>query len=130
MALSRVDGQAWIVGAGGVLLRSTDRGVSFAQPSTIASATLRAVRVTDGGLGLAAGDGGVLVFTRDGGVHWSELGANLPADLRGLTIPRRTSGMQLFRLLYIRLRSLIQRHHFLVVRAKVIGTRPDQAVVG
>ena len=85
VAISRVDGQAWIVGADGVLLRSTDRGLSFAPPATIATQALRAVRVTDSGLGLAAGDGGVLVFTRDG-AHWSELGANLPVDLNGLSL--------------------------------------------
>jgi photosystem II stability/assembly factor-like uncharacterized protein len=86
VALARAGGQAWIVGAGGVLLRSTDRGASFAPPSPIASATLRAVRVSGAGLGVAAGDSGVLAVTRDGGAHWSELPTRVPVDLAGLQV--------------------------------------------
>ncbi|MDB4969794.1 MAG: hypothetical protein JWN44_5483 [Myxococcales bacterium] len=86
VALSRLDHQAWIVGRDGVMLRSADQGASFAAAAPIASTTLRAVRVSDAGLGLAVGDGGLLVATRDGGTRWQPLGVQAPADLRSLTI--------------------------------------------
>jgi photosystem II stability/assembly factor-like uncharacterized protein len=87
VALSTVDGQAWVVGAGGVMLHSSDRGVSFDPPRTVASAGLRAIRFAgEAGIGVAAGDGGILLVSRDGGARWQELAAHAPADLHGLSL--------------------------------------------
>src|SRR5262249_10042202 len=87
VAMSTIDGQAWIVGAGGGMLASDDHRAGVDPAVTVASRGLRAIRVAaEAGMGIAAGDGGVLLLSRDGGAHWQELGLHAPGDVYGLSL--------------------------------------------
>ncbi len=61
----------WAVGAGGVILRSTDRGSSWTNVTSPTSSNLNDVFMRSGSVGYAVGAGGTFLRTTDGGDTWS-----------------------------------------------------------
>jgi photosystem II stability/assembly factor-like uncharacterized protein len=80
----------WAVGAGGVVIASSDGGEHWISEASGVGATLRAVFFADADRGLVAGDGGTLLATSDGGAHFTALAAG-SADLRAVAITRNSA---------------------------------------
>ncbi len=58
-------------GVNGVLLRSTDAGISWGTVTTGTTSTIESVRLTDQNNGVAVGDAGAILRTSDGGQTWT-----------------------------------------------------------
>ena len=79
------ENQAWIVGAGGTIIRTADGGITW-QRSNIAEAAARGVRLTaisfvNNGSGWVVGNRGNIFHTADGGVTWLRQASGTEADL-------------------------------------------------
>jgi photosystem II stability/assembly factor-like uncharacterized protein len=61
----------WIVGADGVILKTTDGGASWAQQTSGTSVTLHGVYFRSTTLGWVTGENGVILKTTNGGSTWS-----------------------------------------------------------
>jgi photosystem II stability/assembly factor-like uncharacterized protein len=73
-----VGASGWVVvGDGGVILRSTDDGLSFHLVHEAAGADLYAVRFRDAQVGLAVGLRGRAFLTRDGGATWTDAASGI-----------------------------------------------------
>ncbi len=87
----RFVGEAWVVGAHGTLLYTSDGGQSWESQGVPATGDLRALATQDAGPVFIAGDG-TFLLTEDSGDHWSELSdgrtnfRSLAAAQRGSTV--------------------------------------------
>lgn len=61
----------WAVGAGGIVLHTTDAGATWSAQDSHLSNELFAVRFVDASRGVVAGGSGAFATTRDGGSTWS-----------------------------------------------------------
>ena len=62
----------WIAGENGLVLRSTDGGVTFETLDTEVDATLLSVSFTSADNGVVVGEGGTILVTADGGRSWQQ----------------------------------------------------------
>ena len=69
----RYQGEAWVTGATGTLLYTSDGGATWTAQAVPATGELRAVATQDAGPVFVAGDGAFLV-TADSGAIWTNLG--------------------------------------------------------
>ncbi|MBN1535753.1 MAG: hypothetical protein JW908_03390 [Anaerolineales bacterium] len=60
----------WAVGGGGLIIHTTNAGLSWTPQTSGIKSTLQDVQFLDNDHGWAAGDGGVILATDDGGVTW------------------------------------------------------------
>ena len=82
-------GLRWAVGAGGVIVASTDGGTTWAAQDSHATADLNGVAFVDAHNGWAVGAGGVIVATTDGGTTWAAQDSQAPARPQGRRVRRR-----------------------------------------
>lgn len=71
----------WAAGNHGKIVRSEDRGKSWAAQSSGSSDHLQAIAAWDGQRAVAVGNGGTVLVTEDGGTTWRK--ADLPASVEG-----------------------------------------------
>ncbi|MGC8863827.1 MAG: WD40/YVTN/BNR-like repeat-containing protein, partial [Armatimonadota bacterium] len=74
----------WAVGAGGTILRSSDRGVSWVNVTSPMTNNLYAVCFASSWTGLAVGAGGTILRSTDKGATWTAQTAPGSADLYGV----------------------------------------------
>jgi len=74
----------WVAGAGGVILRTTDGGLTWTASSSGVTANLRDLHFTDADHGWATGDGGLILSTSNGGQTWSPETTGVTANLNSL----------------------------------------------
>ncbi len=77
-------GLRWAVGAGGVIVASTDGGTTWAAQDSHTGADLDGVAFADANHGWAVGAGGAIVATTDGGTTWAAQDSHTTADLRAV----------------------------------------------
>jgi photosystem II stability/assembly factor-like uncharacterized protein/lipoprotein-anchoring transpeptidase ErfK/SrfK len=77
-------GLRWAVGAGGVIVASTDGGATWAAQASGVTQDLKAVAFADATHGWAVGSGGVILATADGGATWAPQTSGTTADLGGV----------------------------------------------
>lgn len=75
-----------VVGEGGAILRSKDRGRTFARIESPARRSLFDVAVGRSGRGVAVGLEGVILRTEDGGLHWEEVPSPVRESLYGVAL--------------------------------------------
>jgi len=62
----------WIAGANGVMLHTTNGGLSWTSQTThVSNATIYRMKFVDSNNGWAVGSGGSIIHTSDGGAHWT-----------------------------------------------------------
>jgi photosystem II stability/assembly factor-like uncharacterized protein len=71
----------WVVGIGGVVLKTTDGGTTW-QKINVTGADLYSISFADASHGIAAGTGKIYVTT-DGGVTWADESPVFSGDLYG-----------------------------------------------
>jgi len=74
------------VGKGGIVARSTNGGLTWSAPQSVAPFDLLDVEFLDALTGLAVGDGGRVIRTSDGGMTWSAPVAAAAVDLFALAV--------------------------------------------
>ncbi len=74
----------WVVGDGGVILKTLNGGLSWQQQSSSTTANLRDVHFANADQGWAVGDGGVIVVTSNGGANWATETSGVTADLKSV----------------------------------------------
>ncbi|GEM_PF-4381906 len=62
---------AWVVGASGTILKTTDGGESWSAQPSGSTKGLDDVQFLDTSVGQAVGESGTILFTRDGGATWT-----------------------------------------------------------
>jgi len=73
----------WVVGAGGMLYKTTNGGVSWSSVDYgQGTATLRNITFLDANTGFMAGSGGYLLKTTDGGTIWNPVATKTKDDFR------------------------------------------------
>jgi photosystem II stability/assembly factor-like uncharacterized protein len=83
---------AWIVGYYGTILRSSDRGLTWAVQQSGTREALFRVDFIDGAVGWVAGSHGTLLYTSDGGDTWQPRKAPVDEHLFGLSFIDRRHG--------------------------------------
>ena len=84
---------ACAVGAGGTILRTTDGGDTWGQPTSPTTTVLRAVAFDSSGTRcVAVGDGGVIARSTNGGSTWSTVTSGTSNDLRDVVFASSTNG--------------------------------------
>lgn len=76
----RSDGVGFIVGYGGVILRSSDQGASWSVVPTPVKDPLYGFSFRDASVGLAVGGHGTVLATKDGGETWTRPSAEMGDD--------------------------------------------------
>jgi len=74
-------GNVWAVGDSGIMLHSSDTGLTWAEGAPRAGDDLLAVRFRSASVGLAVGRNGLLLMTDDGGVSWVRRDVGVNFDL-------------------------------------------------
>ena len=85
-------GLRWAVGAGGVIVSSTNGGTTWAAQDSHTTADLAGVAFVDANDGWAVGAGGVIVATTDGGTTWAVQDSHTTADLKAVTFVDANDG--------------------------------------
>jgi photosystem II stability/assembly factor-like uncharacterized protein len=75
-----------VVGEGGAILRSADRGKAFARVDSPVDRSLFDVAIAASGRGVAVGLEGVIVVTEDGGLRWREVKSPVRESLYGVAL--------------------------------------------
>lgn len=82
----------WIVGAGGMILHTSDGGMSWiAQDSTV-NDTLYDVFFHDSFIGWSVGAGGIILYTNDGGDNWKTQQSGVKTSLYAMDFYNEHSG--------------------------------------
>jgi len=76
--------QAWAVGVDGLIVHSSDGGVSWIRQESGVSNALRGVFFVDASQGWVVGDKGLILHTADGGVSWDVQTSNTTVTLHAL----------------------------------------------
>ena len=83
-SVSAVDAQnAWACGQNGIILHTSDAGISWAFQSSGTLDTLSTVHFSDANTGWIAGDAGTILVTSDGGSTWKGQPLGIPENLLG-----------------------------------------------
>ena len=82
----------WAVGAGGVILHTTDGGTAWAAQTSGLGSDLAGVAFADAADGWAVGAGGVILHTTDGGTAWAAQTSGLGSDLAGVAFADAADG--------------------------------------
>ena len=82
----------WAVGAGGVILRTTDGGATWVSQSSGVLTGLSGVAFADAGDGWAVGAGGVILHTTDGGGTWVSQSSGVLTGLSGVAFADASHG--------------------------------------
>ncbi len=82
----------WIVGTGGVILKTVNGGGAWNRQTSGVTANLRDVFFVDANRGWAVGDGGVIQASNDGGATWTPEQSGVTANLRGVFFVNATTG--------------------------------------
>ncbi len=82
----------WAVGAGGVVLHTTDGGSAWVAQTSGVAADLASVTFADADDGWAVGAGGVVLHTTDGGSAWVAQTSGVAADLASVTFADADDG--------------------------------------
>ncbi|HZY10981.1 MAG TPA: YCF48-related protein [Bacteroidota bacterium] len=69
-SISAIEFQAWVCGASGVILHTSNEGVSWLSQRTGSNNTLNAIQFLDATKGWCVGENGTILQTSDGGVTW------------------------------------------------------------
>jgi photosystem II stability/assembly factor-like uncharacterized protein len=85
----------WVVGDGGLLLRTTDRGETWQELEAPAGTNLRAVDFLDPLEGWVAGMGGYVLHTTDGGDTWVREAVATTANLSAIEVFDQAHGVAL-----------------------------------
>lgn len=92
-AISAIGSDVWACGANGVILHSSDRGVTWKTQRSGTSVTLSAARFLDGNTGLAVGDGGTILITQNGGSTWGNASILKSENLASIDFSSSTTGV-------------------------------------
>lgn len=92
-----VTGNVWVVGNGGVILNTTDRGATWTQQASGETGTLYSICFVNENegpaeLGWVVGDGGVIIHTEDGGATWEPQVSDISEQLRSVFFANRSRG--------------------------------------
>jgi uncharacterized protein (TIGR03437 family) len=82
----------WVVGAGGVILRTTDGGLSWTALASGVSVNLRDVHFTDADHGWVVGDSGLILSTSDGGRTWTPETSSVATNLNSVFFTANGTG--------------------------------------
>ncbi len=88
-----VGSHVWVVGSPGILLHSSDGGVTFAPQGSIGSAALFNVDFVDEKIGWVAGRNGLVMATTDGGATWTKQSTGTNEPLLALDFVDARHGM-------------------------------------
>lgn len=80
----------WAAGTSGKVVRSDDRGLSWAQQPTPTNGNLQGIAAWDAERAVAVGNGGVIIVTSDGGKNWTQ------AKVLGLTNASKLLRVRIF----------------------------------
>ncbi len=80
------DGGVIVVGTGGRIARSADRGATWSETTVPGVAALRAVAAGPGGTVHAVGAAGAVIRSADGGASWSRVEVPVPGDLLDVVV--------------------------------------------
>ncbi len=78
---------AFIVGAHGAILRTTDDAKNWTRTDIAGTPQLNSIRFTTPQIGFAVGNGGVILKTSDGGDHWTTQRRGTSLAINALAIP-------------------------------------------
>ncbi|MGH9833231.1 MAG: YCF48-related protein, partial [Blastocatellia bacterium] len=82
----------WVAGNNGVILRTTDGGLTWTALSSGVTANLRDLHFTDADHGWGAADGGLILSTSNGGQTWSLETTGVTANLNSLFFTTNGTG--------------------------------------
>lgn len=82
----------WIVGDGGVIYKSTDKGVTWTALSSGVSSDLLDLSFINSQTGWICGAGGLILHTSDGGETWTQQVSGVSANLHGISFVNSISG--------------------------------------
>jgi photosystem II stability/assembly factor-like uncharacterized protein len=85
-------GLRWAVGAGGVIVASSDGGATWTARTSGTAQDLHAVAFADATHGWAVGAGGTILATTDGGATWAPQTSGTGSDLTGVAFADATHG--------------------------------------
>ncbi|GEM_PF-6559772 len=86
------DTTGWIVGSSGLILKTTDAGVTWIQQTSGVSVGLTSVTVVNASTVWVTGDsGGTLLSTTNGGTSWASVTTNTGAILNAVAVPSGTN---------------------------------------
>jgi len=80
------ENKAWAVGENGILLKTTNGGVTWLTQPAPTSYTIRDIQFLTQKTGLLVGDGGSLYKTDNEGVSWAKIGLPVADDLHSIAI--------------------------------------------
>lgn len=76
----------YIIGANGIICRTTDGGLTWVSLISTVDITLRDIYIVSRNIAFVVGDGGVCLQTLDGGRTWIRINLNTTVNLRSITI--------------------------------------------
>jgi len=86
----------WIAGVNGVMLHTTNGGLSWTSQTThISNSIILDVQFVEANNGWAVGTGGAIVHTSDGGAHWTVQASGTASNLNGVRFIDPLSGWAL-----------------------------------
>lgn len=91
-AVVTAGGTSYAVGSGGVFMRSTDNGVTWAGKTLGSALNLRGVAFYSATGGAVVGDGGVIMTTTDGGITWTTRASGTTASFNAVAFFNATYG--------------------------------------
>ena len=86
------DNTGWIVGDGGVIYKSSDRGVTWSLINSGISANLLDLSFINSQSGWICGNGGIILHTGDGGTTWTAQTSGVAVNLHGISFVNSISG--------------------------------------
>ena len=81
----------WAVGAGGIILKSTDIGESWISKTSGTALDLNSVRFYDSNAGICVGNSGTVLLSTDGGENWGPKTVGTTATLNSIAITNMTT---------------------------------------
>ncbi len=84
---------AYVVGAGGAILKSTDGGVTWTSQTSGTTQSLLGITFTNVDTGTVVGGGGTILHTTNGGVTWLKQTSGTGTNLRAVSFFHGNNGM-------------------------------------
>jgi len=86
------DNTGWIVGSGGLILKTSNSGINWNSQNSGTTGTLKSVQFIDQSTGWICGETGLILFTGDGGNNWIETNSGTNETLNELQFINYNTG--------------------------------------